>query len=118
MQTRREAKDVEKIRQLLRKYARNQIEYNEPHFTLKLDRLQIDRREVLKNIRNPSKLVFVGTSDSKNPNYDYVHDLYFRLSKNRVFKVPASLKPKSLYLITIFKIRRRMQHEANKYYQE
>ncbi len=40
---------------------------------------------------------------------------YFRLSKNRIFKIPVCLKHKSLYLITIFKIRRKVQHEALKY---
>lgn len=106
----------EKIKCLLRKYREHHIVYNEPHFSLKLMREHIDRREVVKHILNPHALVLVGVSRSKNPNYHFVYDLYFQLSKHRVFKIPASLKPKSLYLITIFKIRTRIQHEAFKYY--
>jgi len=62
--------------------------------------------------------LFAYNSASKNPNYDFVYDLYFRLSKNRIFKIPVSIKPKSLYVITIFKIRRKIQDEAIKYYKK
>jgi len=115
MQIKIKKEDTEKIRNILRKYKKEDIEYNEPHFTLKLDRLKIDRKEVIKNILKPDKLILVGTSKSKNPNYEYVYDLYFQLSKNRIFKIPISVKPKSLYLVTIFKIRRKIQDEAFKY---
>ncbi len=118
MQVRIRSEDIEKIKKRLRDYTEEDIGYNEPHFTLKLDREKIDRKEVIRNILKPEKLAFVGVSESKNPAYDYVYDLYFRLSKNRIFKIPASLKPKSLYLITIFKIRRKIQDEAIKYYQK
>ncbi|MBN1156266.1 hypothetical protein JXA85_01495 [Candidatus Woesearchaeota archaeon] len=86
--------------------------------SLKLEREKIDRREVIKNILKPDNLVFVGVSKAKNPSYDFVYDLYFKLSKNRIFKIPVSIKPKSIYVITIFKIRRRIQNEAIKYYQK
>ena len=118
MQVRIKSEDVEKIKERLKNYSKENLEYNEPHFTLKLDREKIDRKEVINNILKPDRLAFVGVSESKNPNYDYVYDLYFKLSKNRIFKIPASLKPKSLYLITIFKIRRKIQDEAIKYYQK
>lgn len=118
MQIRIKKEDPEKIKRILRKYKKEQIEFNEPNFTLKLDRRKIDRKEVIRNILKPDKLVFVGVSESKNPNYDYVYDLYFKLSKNRIFKIPTSIKPKSLYLITVFKIRRKIQDEAIKYYQK
>jgi hypothetical protein len=118
MQTRIRREDAEKVKSLLRQYERKDIEYNEPHFTLKLDRQKIDRNEVIKNVLKPDNLVFVGVSESKNPEYDYVYDLYFRLGKNRIFKIPASLKPQSLYLITVIKIRTRIQDEALKYYEE
>lgn len=118
MQVRIKSESIEKIKEKLRSYTKDDIEYNEPHFTLKLDREQIDRKEVIKNILKPDKLSFVGVSESKNPNYNCVYDLYFKLSNNRIFKIPASLKPKSLYLITIFKIRRRIQDEAIKYYKK
>jgi hypothetical protein len=118
MQTRIRRENVEKVRNKLRGYDKEDVQYNEPHFTLKLDREKIDRNEVVRNILKPDKLAFVGISESKNPDYKYVYDLYFKLSKNRIFKVPASIKPKSLYLITIFKIRRKIQDEAIKYYQK
>jgi len=116
MQNRVKTEDVMKIQSLLRAYSEKDIEYNEPHFTLKLNRLKIDRKEVVKNILNPENLVLVGISESKNVQYDHIHDLYFKLSKNRMFKIPTSIKSKSLYLITIFKVRRRIQDEASKYY--
>lgn len=115
MQERLDSADVGKMRKRLRGYVRNNLEFNEPHFTLKLQVQKIDRKEVIKNLLRPDNLVFVGISKSRNPQYKYVHDLYFRLSKNRIFKIPVCLKHKSLYLITIFKIRRKVQHEALKY---
>ena len=118
MQIRVSKEDIEKIKSVLIKYKKEDIDYNEPHFSLKLDRLKIDRKEVVKNILKPDKLVLAGKSKSKNPNYEYIYDLYFKLSKNRMFKIPISIKPKALYLITIFKIRRRIQDEAIKYYRK
>lgn len=120
MQVRIKKGDVEKIKNILRKYRKEDIEFNEnnDHFNIKLKREKIDKKGVVKNILKPDKLAFVGISESKNPDYDYVYDLYFKLSKNRIFKVPTSIKPKSLYLITIFKIRRKVQDEAIKYYQK
>jgi hypothetical protein len=120
MQVRIKPEDPEKIKKILRGYKRGDIEFNEinDHFNLKLRREQINKEEVIKNILKPDSLVFVGVSESKNPNYDYVYDLYFKLSKHRVFKIPTSIKPKSLYLITIFKIRSKIQNEAIKYYKK
>lgn len=118
MQVRIKTEDPEKIKWVLSTYSKEDIEYNEPHFTLKLDRQKIDRKEVIKNILTPDNLAFVGVSESKNPNYKYVYDLYFKLSKNRIFKIPVSIKPQSLYLITIIKIRRKIQDEALKYYEK
>ncbi|HLD15293.1 MAG TPA: hypothetical protein VJB94_01810 [Candidatus Nanoarchaeia archaeon] len=118
MQVRLKPANVEKIKKRLRKYTEKDLEYNEPHFTLKLEREKIDKREVIKNILKPDNLAFVGISESKNPNYNYIYDLYFKLGNNRVFKIPISIKPKSLYLVTIYKIRRKLQNEANKYFRK
>jgi len=118
MQKRLRTKNPEKLKKILSQYSKEQIEYNEPHFSLKLHREKIDRKEVIKNILKPDKLILVGISESKNPNYDYVYDLHFRLSKSRIFKIPISIKPKSLYLITIFKVRTRLQNEAIKYFRK
>ena len=118
MQMRIRTENPDKIKVIMKSYSKEDLTYNEPHFTLKLDRLKIDRKEVVKNILKPEKLVFVGVSESKNPNYEYVYDLYFKLSNNRLFKIPTSIKAKSLYLITIFKIRRKIQNEAFKYFRE
>ena len=82
MQIRIKKVNPDKIKRILRKYRKEDLEYNEPHFALKLEREKIDKKEVVKNILKPDKLAFVGTSESKNPNYDYVYDLYFKLSKN------------------------------------
>jgi hypothetical protein len=120
MQVRIRKEDTEKIKSMLRRYRKEDLEFNElnDHFNLKLKREQINKEEVIKNILKPDNLVFVGVSESKNPNYKYVYDLYFKLGRRRIFKIPVSMKPKSLYLITIFKIRSRMQNEAIKYYQK
>ena len=89
--------------------------YNEPHFTLKLEQTQIDRKEIVKNLLKPDKLVLVGVSSSKHPSYLYVYDLYFKLN-SYVLKLPTSIGPKRLYLITLFKIHiRKIDHEAHKY---
>lgn len=114
MQEKMRVASTEKIKTLLREYHKGQIRYNEPHFTLKLRREQIDRKEVVKNLLKPDRLVFVGVSASKNPNYLYVYDLYFQL-KSYLIKIPTSMRPKCLYLITLFKIQGRINHEANPY---
>lgn len=116
MQKRLKSENPEKIKKILRKHKKENLEYNEPHFTIKLDRQKIDRKEVIKNILKPDKLAFVGVSEAKNPDYDYVYDLYFKLSNSRIFKIPVSIKTKSLYLISVIKIRRKIQNEASKYY--
>jgi hypothetical protein len=118
MQEKKQPGHLESIKEQLRKYKRSQLEFNEPLFDLKLERRKIDKDEVIRNLLKPSKLAFVGLSESKNQNYEYVYDLYFKLSKNRIFKVVASLKPEGLYVITVFKIRRNIQNEALKYYKK
>jgi phenylalanyl-tRNA synthetase beta subunit len=50
MQVRLKAENPDKIKELLRGYGKENIEYNEPHFSLKLEREQIDRNEVSRNI--------------------------------------------------------------------
>ena len=40
---------------------------------MKLNREKIDRREVIKNILEPDKLVFVGVSESKNPKHKPIY---------------------------------------------
>jgi hypothetical protein len=92
MQIRIKPENISEIKARLRRFKKKDIEYNEPHFTLKLDRQKIDRKEVIKNLLNPEKLAFVGVSESKNP--------------------------KSLYLINVIKIRRKIQDEAIKYYEK
>ncbi len=108
--------DVKEIKDILRQYKKEDLEYNEPHFDLKLQRQKIDRKEVIKNLLKPDKLTFVGISKAKNRKYKYVYDLFFELGKRRIFKIPVSIKPKSLYVITIYKIRGNIQNEAIKYY--
>jgi hypothetical protein len=115
MQKRIKQGDITLIKEKLKTYKKDQLEYNEPHFSLKLQRQKIDKKEVVKNILKPDNLILVGITKSKNPNYDYVYDLFFKLGKRRIFKIPISIKPKSLYLITIYKIRGKLTNEANKY---
>lgn len=116
MQIRIRRENTEKIKKILRKYNKKDIVFNEPHFSLKLERNNIDRKEVIMNLLKPENLVFVGVSKSKNPQTKFVYDLYFKLSKRRIFKISISIRPKYLYLITIFKIRRSVQDEIFKYY--
>jgi len=116
MQKRLGVADKEWIKQRLKKYAEKGITCNEPHFTNKLDLQNIDKNEVIHHILNPEKLAFVGASESKNRKYRLVYDLYFQTGKNRTLKIPASLKSQSLYLISVIKIKRKVQHEARKYY--
>lgn len=118
MQNRISRGNLEKTKKILRNYSKENLEFNEPHFTIKLDREKIDRNEIIRKVLSPEKLSLVGISESKNTEYKIIHDLYFKLSKNRIIKIPVSIKPKSLYLITVFKIRRKIQNEAFKYYQK
>ena len=116
MQTRIRAENPEKVKSILRTYKEQDIEYNEvnDHFNHKLKREGVNKQDVIRNLLNPENLIFVGVSKSKNPRFEYVHDLYFKIGKNRIIKIPTSMKAKSLYLITIIGMRR-IDDEARKY---
>ncbi len=115
MQTRIRAEIPEKIKVILNTYKEQDIEFNEinDHFNVRLHKLGINKKALIRTILKADSLVFVGISKSKNIRFNYIYDLFFEFN-NIILKIPTSIKPKSLYLITIFKIER-MEDEAKKY---
>lgn len=49
---------LEKLKRKLKSYSREQIEFNEPHFTQQLEAREGSREKVIENMLNPEKLVY------------------------------------------------------------
>lgn len=95
------ADDIEKIKQKLSTYAKEDIRFNEPHFTRQLMLREGSRRDVVDNLLNPDKLVY---SSSETDRYgDTRHVLLFEVSGSRTMKLPVIFDigdEKGLYIIT------------------
>jgi hypothetical protein len=93
--------DLSEIKEKLMSYDREEIEFNEPHFTEQLARREGDREEVVKNLLSPEKLVY---SYSEMGSYgDIVHCLHFKTSNTRTMRLPAIFDRrgrKNLYILT------------------
>lgn len=46
MQIRLRTVNIEKVKRILRRYKEEDIKYNEPHFSIKLEREKIDKRRL------------------------------------------------------------------------
>ncbi len=93
--------DIEEIKKKLKVYSKDQIEFNEPHFTQSLLLRNGNRCDVIKLILCPDNLVY----SYQEPGIygDIKHNLYFRISNNRTIKLPVIFDrnyEKSLYILT------------------
>lgn len=88
--------NIKKIKEKLKQYKKEDIEYNQPHVDEKCDMYQMSRRDFERHLLNPEKLNFVGIQKSKNPEYDKIYALYFAVSKSTTYLIPVGMKAKSL----------------------
>jgi len=99
---------LECIKLLLRSYEKEDVLFNEPHFTNQLAAREGSREDVLKNILNPERLAYASVRTGKHG--DDVYSLYFKISNTRTMKLPVIFNPsgkKGLYILTYI-----MRHRA------
>ena len=79
--------DIEKLKKKLRNYTKNDIEFNDPHFTQQLQLREGSIEEVTNNLLKPDKLVY--SYQEKGKYGDIVHCLHFRISNTRTLRLPV-----------------------------
>lgn len=93
--------DIEELKKKLKKYKKEKIKFNEPHFTQQLILREGKREEVINHLLNPKNLVY---SYQEEGNYgDVVHCLHFKISSTRTMRLPIifdARNKKSLYILT------------------
>ena len=105
--------NIEELKKKLRSYKREQIQFNEPHFTQQLNLRDGNKEEVINHILNPDKLVYSYQEIGKCG--DIIHCLHFDMSNTRTMRIPVIFKKdgKVLYIITYI-IRYRSWHNMIK----
>ena len=93
--------NIEELQKKLRTYKREDIKFNEPHFSNQLILRQGNKEEVINLLLNPDKLVY--SYQEKGKYDDIKHCLHFQVSNNRTMRLPVIFdknNKKSLYIIT------------------
>lgn len=92
---------LEKLRDKLRSYRREDIGFNEPHFTQQMILREGSKEEVITNLLKPDNLVYFYSEPGKYGDVKY--SLYFRISSTRTMKIPVILdlnRKKRIYVLT------------------
>jgi hypothetical protein len=106
-----EQDDLEELKKKLKNYNKEDIEFNEPHFTQQLIIRDGSREEVINNVLNPVNLVY--SYHEKGRHGDTVHCLHFKISNSRTLRIPVIFDrndKKGLYIITYIKRYRSWQN--------
>ena len=90
--------DLEELKKKLRFYRKENIKFNEPHFTNQLILREGDRKEVLRHILNPDNLVY--SYQEKNKYGTIRHCLHFKISNSRTMRLPVFFEKGNLYILT------------------
>ncbi len=92
--------NLEELKMRLKSYNKEDIKFNEPHFTQQLRLREGNKEEVINNILNPDKLMY--SYQEKGRYGDAKHCLHFKISNTRTMKIPLIFDnhEKSLYIIT------------------
>ena len=96
-----EEDDLEQIKEKLKNYNRQDIIFNEPHFTLRLLMREGEREEVIENLLKPDNLVY--SYHEKAISGSQVHCLHFKISNTRTMRLPVIFDKggrKNLYILT------------------
>lgn len=89
--------DLVQVKSKLRSYKREDIIFNEPHFTERMVLRDGNKEEVIKNLIEAERLVYA----EKEDNNKYV--LYFKMSNTRTMILPVIFDKdgkKCLYILT------------------
>ncbi len=79
--------DIGELKQKLRGYTRDGVEFNEPHFSQQLILREGNEEEVINHLLNPEKLVYAYQEKGKYGDAKYA--LYFEVSNTRTMKIPV-----------------------------
>lgn len=91
--------NIKDLKKKLRNYKREQLQFNEPHFTQQLTLREGNREEVIKFLLNPDKLVY--SYPEKGKYGDTIHCLHFEVSNTRTMRLPIIFKNDGkIYIIT------------------
>lgn len=93
--------NLDYVKNKLRSYTKEEIIFNEPHFTQRLILREGYKEEVINELLNPKKLVYYFTEKGKKNNTIYV--LHFKISNTRTLRLPVVFdksNKKCLYVIT------------------
>lgn len=93
--------NLEEIREKLKKYAKEDITFNEPHFTQQALFREGSKEEVIQSILHPEKLVYSYQEQGKYG--DTKHCLHFKVSNTRTLRIPVIFNKdgeKNLYILT------------------
>ncbi len=91
---------VNKAKELLSKYKREDIEFNEPKIFLISKRRHVSKKEIEENLLDPLNLRYAFKMEERFDGEKW--ELFF-IDKNRILQIPVVFRPKSLYVITIIK---------------
>ena len=92
---------LDALKDRLRSYKKEEIIFNEPHFTNRLLLREGNREEVIKNLLKSEKLVYYYIEQGKYG--DDVYCLHFNISNTRTMKLPIIFdknNERNLYVIT------------------
>ena len=91
--------NVEELKKKLRNFKKEQLIFNEPHFTQQITLREGSKEEVVKHLLNPDKLVY--SYQEKGKYGDTIHCLHFEVSNTRTMRLPIIFKNGSkVYIIT------------------
>ena len=102
--------NLEELKTKLRTYNKEEITFNEPHFSQKLLFREGNRETVIKNVLCPDKLVYFYEEFGKYGDIKY--NLYFEIEKLKTMKIPIILDKnckRNIYIITYIISYRRWQ---------
>ena len=90
--------NIKEIKDKLKKYKKENIVFNEPHFTQQLMLRDGNRNEVINCLLNPEKLVYVYQERGRYG--DTIYCMHFKISNTRTMRLPTIFNKKILYIIT------------------
>ena len=108
--------ELEIIQNKLKDYEKEDIVFNEPHFTNQLILREGNREEVIDNLLNPDKLMHATKECDSRGNV--VYNLFFKISRSRTMKLPVVFGKKGLYIKTYIMRYRRWQNMVRRKWQK
>jgi hypothetical protein len=92
---------IDELKTKLKTYKKEDVIFNEPHFTTQLTMREGNKDDVIKNLLNPENLVSYYSEPGKYNDIKY--SLYFKVSSARTMKIPVIFdlnNKKSIYVLT------------------